>query len=723
MRSAFAHPWMVAAFVAVLLPIIIEWLFRRRRRRVELPTIRFLLRNKEQKKVKRQDRILLMVRMLGIFFLVLAIARPLIRRGLGGSSRRHVVVVLDGTGSMNQQVGITTAFSLAQKKASAMVRGVPAGAVVSVVLLGDKAETVLERETDAQTAAARIESLRCGSGAAPMAVALESTKDLLARGREETPEICIFSDFQKHTWATDNNASRVVSQTLNSLSSQSETFLVDVGGKPAFNYMLTDLRPEEYLMSAGMPVRFRCAVESWRPPKDAKATVTFLVNGVKKDVREVQPGEQSLSITFEHRFTQPGEYLVEAVLEGDEYRMDNHRYCLCTVPENVQVLVLDESAPASAPGAADGAEAVADSAYFARALAPPTHPGAERVSRFSVKVVQPSQLDFENIDKYAAVVLAGVGAVGEPAAAKLESYVAEGGALWLFLGPRVDLYQYNKVLFKEGKGVLPCRLTAASATQPVNGEPPHLRFGDSTHPALASLTGAGSADARFLQYMGLEVPGDARVVMALSNGAPVLVEKPFGRGKVLLADFTAGLGWTYLPATAEFPILMQELMRYLIGNPDTSVNLSVGDRFEQPVFVSTQHLLVRYPDGHKARLTPHERADRKNAWVLSLEDTRQQGLYEVVDAPAEVMPRLRFVVNQKPAGGDLSRFDRDELADALGHGNWRWIAPESSFDELVSRRLEVTELAPAVLWGLALVLGGESLLAMYFGRRRGGVAA
>ena len=226
MRPAFAHPWMVAAFVAVLLPIIIEWLFRRRRRRVELPTIRFLLRNKEQKKVKRQDRILLMIRMLGVFFLVLAIARPLIRRGLGGSSRRHVVVVLDGTGSMNQQVGVTTAFSLAQKKASAMVRGVPAGAVVSVVMLGDKAETIVERETDAQTAAARIDSLRCGSGAAPMAIALESTKDLLARGKDEQPEICIFSDFQKHTWATDNNASKGVSQTLNGLSSQSETFLI-----------------------------------------------------------------------------------------------------------------------------------------------------------------------------------------------------------------------------------------------------------------------------------------------------------------------------------------------------------------------------------------------------------------------------------------------------------------------------------------------------------------
>jgi hypothetical protein len=237
------------------------------------------------------------------------------------------------------------------------------------------------------------------------------------------------------------------------------------------------------------------------------------------------------------------------------------------------------------------------------------------------------------------------------------------------------------------------------------------------------LTGAGDADAQILQYMDLQPASDSRVVLALSNGAPVVVERSLGRGKSLLANFTAGLGWTTLPATAEFPIFVQEVMRYLVGNRDAGVNLTVGDRFEQPVFVSTQHLLVRYPDGRKARLTPHERADRKNAWMLSLDDTKQQGLYEVVDAPSEVLPRLRFVVNERPGSGDLSRFEKDDFADAMGRGNWRWIGPEAPFDELVSPRLDVTELAPPILWALALVLGIESVLALVFGRRRGGVPA
>ncbi|MCX7806359.1 MAG: BatA domain-containing protein [Planctomycetota bacterium] len=74
MGSFFANPWMLAGIVAVTLPIIIEWLFKRRKRLIDLPTIRFLLRSKEQEKIKRQDRILLILRMVGIG-LLFAVAR------------------------------------------------------------------------------------------------------------------------------------------------------------------------------------------------------------------------------------------------------------------------------------------------------------------------------------------------------------------------------------------------------------------------------------------------------------------------------------------------------------------------------------------------------------------------------------------------------------------------------------------------------------------------
>ena len=44
----FANPWVLGALAAALLPFIIEWLFRRRKQQIELPTLKFLLENEEQ---------------------------------------------------------------------------------------------------------------------------------------------------------------------------------------------------------------------------------------------------------------------------------------------------------------------------------------------------------------------------------------------------------------------------------------------------------------------------------------------------------------------------------------------------------------------------------------------------------------------------------------------------------------------------------------------------
>ena len=104
---------------------------------------------------------------------------------------------------------------------------------------------------------------------------------------------------------------------------------------------------------------------------------------------------------------------------------------------------------------------------------------------------------------------------------------------------------------------------------------------------------------------------------------------------------------------------------------------------------------------------------------MSFDGTRQQGVYEFVDAPPEVVPRLRFVVNQPPEEGDLTRLQPGAFADTFSRGRWNWIAGSTPLEDTVSRRLAVTELAPEVLGALVFILAVESLAAMRFGRRRG----
>ncbi|MDP6505966.1 MAG: BatA domain-containing protein, partial [Planctomycetota bacterium] len=188
--GSLTNPIMLAAMAAVLIPPIIEWLFRRRKQRIDLPTIRFLLQKKEQEQVKRQDRILLLLRMLGIFLLVSALTRPLLKSGMvGGKAERNVVMLLDVTASTQQQVGMTTGFSMTTKKAGKIIRELPAGTKITVAQVGDGVDVLSENESDMFTVAARVERLRPGSGASPISEGLDWVLEYLERNNAEGTEL------------------------------------------------------------------------------------------------------------------------------------------------------------------------------------------------------------------------------------------------------------------------------------------------------------------------------------------------------------------------------------------------------------------------------------------------------------------------------------------------------------------------------------------------------
>ncbi|MDA1013303.1 MAG: BatA and WFA domain-containing protein [Planctomycetota bacterium] len=718
MSSFFINFWIWPAAAAVLLPPIIEWLFRRRKRRTELPTIRFLLDSRQQKKVRRQDRLLLILRMLAILLLVSAISRPLLQRGLTGDDHRNVIVLLDGTASMNQQVDVTTSFRLAQKKAAAVVRALPDGTTVSVVYLGHNVSVPVEKTTDLRTAAARIEKLQAGSGAAPVSAALMYVKDFIQQHDINAAELYVFSDFQKYTWQRQGAEAVETSRALNALADVSETFLVDVGGQAEFNYLATLLRPVENVLSAGKPVIFQAMFETrGQPPADARATVTFLVDGGKKDVREIDASAESATLEFAFNFPDAGEYLVEAVIDGDGHRADNDRMYLCSVPKNIEVLILDETSEQPEP----------KSLFLSRAIRPPGHAALEKLSHFDVKTIGPDRVAYENLAEYAVVILTATSQLNDALVGQLEAYAANGGAVWFFMGDAVNLFDYNSRLFKNGQGLLPCRLEAKESLA-VDATPAvYLNYGDSSHPGLAQFARfSDSQNAVLRQYVKLaaveQTDTAIRVVAALSDKTPAIVEKRFGRGLTLLCNTTPGPEWTYMSGLSDYPILIQELLRYLLGNPDTEVNLNIGDRFQQPVFVSTQHLSLKLPDGNKVRLTPRKQNKDDELPTISFDDTTQQGLYQI-EAIEEVAPRRRFVVNQSEEEGDLARLTADEFDDAFAVRGLTWIGPQRTVEDLAANLHTITEVAP---WLLCVLLGSlslETLLAWRFGRRREEVAA
>jgi len=659
--SLFQHPVLLAAVAAVLIPIIIELLFRLHRRRIELPTIRWLLKHKDQKKIKRQNRLLILLRMLAIFFLVMAVARPkLDPKLLGGAVRkRFVVMVIDGTTSMGQQAGTTTAFDLAKQRARTLIRGLPEGTQVAVGQVADGLRLVAEPTTDLDAAANAVRTLRPRGGATPISEGIDWARELVeqakAQDAELDVEVYVFSDFQTFTWGGDETGT-----LLQKVAEKNDLFLVDVAPDKPFNAVVSRFEPVEPIASVGVPVEFRATLEGYAALGDTVEEVadapdlriTFLVNGQKKNTalltggrpEDPRPGDTSArwawSTKFKHTFTKPGEYVMKVEAAGDQNTMDNTREYIINVPETHRVLIFDAGADLAGT-AVDEDEATrrARKCYYLKQAIEPDQPAGheyEKVTPFKAVVRNPGDVVRENFGTYAAVCLAGLSELPDQLVRNCEVYVRDGGALMIFLDDDVNRFDYQRKLVRSGRGLMPVILgapvsaTASAAADggspgaastadggPAAGSPAtaadqhvELALGDSNHPWMASLSQGGNpVRARVTRYMPLTVEEAAKdqvkVVATFTNGAPAIVEQSMGRGHVCLFTFTADARWIDLPALTQFLPLVQETLRNLVGNPDRAINLDVGDRFTSTVLKTSQHIRLETPGKEETvRLTP-----------------------------------------------------------------------------------------------------------------------
>src|SRR5437868_11715612 len=127
----FLNPLMLAGLSAVSIPIIIHLLNRRKFERVVWAAMRFvrLSVEKNQRRIKVEDMLLLMLRCLLLALLAIALARPVLRAAVGalGLSKVTAVIVLDNSYSMTQTDGVEAVVEAAEGAGGEVVETVTVG--------------------------------------------------------------------------------------------------------------------------------------------------------------------------------------------------------------------------------------------------------------------------------------------------------------------------------------------------------------------------------------------------------------------------------------------------------------------------------------------------------------------------------------------------------------------------------------------------------------------
>lgn len=709
----FSTPWaaLLTAAGAASVPVVIHLLNRHRYRVVTWAAMRFLLaaQRKNTRRMRLEQLLLLLVRTALVLLLVLAMAavspwaEEVWQRALPGgtalagpvSRRTHKVLVIDGSFSMAARLGDGgTCFDRARAVASRIVRDAPAGDAFSVVLMSAPPRRVVpEPSDDAAKVTDEIKALRLPQGNSDFAGTLAAVADLLrpekSPGKFEEREVYWITDLQRATWRVPPGAGPA--SALEKIKGRARSIFVDVGQDGLNNLAVTGLTLAAPLATTGAETAFTATVHNYGAEPRKGLRVDFLVGRARsaasdpplelRQAREklidVGPG-QAEAVTFNYKFSAPGDYAVQVRIEGDVLDLDDLRSAVVSVKDTVPVLVVNGKPAADPFGRA--------SEWLATALNPfqtVPPPGNVPARPRTVELSEFHDVGRGDLTPYDCVFLCDVNYLDAAEVRRLENHLRQGGGVVIALGPDVDLERYNRLLYRDGEGLLPARLVGTEQAPEGRSYVFYADEEGSEKPPLSAFTGndrAALLAARIRKYVRVEMPAHGRARRILSfmpdgqasdkAGAPVrandpaLVEWPKFRGRVVLLTTTVNLDWTSWPLSPSFPALTQELFHFSIGGRLREQAAVVGEPLEHylPLVSGGLDATVVTPEGKEAARTE----EREDAAVLRWADTDVAGLYR-----ASVGRDWRehvFAVNvptasegQQACESDLGRVNRDEL--------------------------------------------------------------
>jgi hypothetical protein len=516
---------------------------------------------------------------------------------------------------------------------------------------------------------------------------------------------------------------------------------VDVGGREPDNRAIVEVVPGQAQTVVGMTSRYVARVVNHGTDRTPEGNLQVYVGDAVQPplpLPAIGPGE-TVDVEFELTLVQEGSQDVTVELPADGLRVDDRRLAVLPVIRAMQILIVNGEA---------AADPYQDEVYL---LATALRPEGPQFSGNEVTIIEEQDLAGTDLSTFHLVILANVFQLTDDAAGRLEEYAANGGGLAVFLGDQVDAGWYNRLLYRQGAGLLPAALAevrtapadtaGASVGGPAANHPVMQRFagedaaffsgirvrrwlqcvpeGEGETSALATRPGENQAEATG----DADERGPARVLLRVENADrdPLILERAFGKGRVWLITTSADKEWTNWPERPTYVVLMLEMAQHLArpatGGDEVLVGETIGLVLDPARHQPTATLKTpAYPDEPAIRL---DAQPDPTTGLPQLEWARTDlpGIYqfELVETSG-LVTRRHVAVNVDPSESDLRRVDRTTLMASAGGIEVTYVEGAQLADGTQTESRY--ELWPALLVALVVVLMGEQTLAWWFGGGR-----
>lgn len=673
MLPSFLQTTFLAGLAALAVPVLIHLFFRLKTKRVELGTIRFLRvvleENARRRKVMRW--LLLALRMAFVALLVALFARPFLRAAATGGDKELLVILIDQSATMQLKGEHGRLIDQAVAEARKLVESAAEGTRFEVAFFDHVVRPITAAKQSGAAGSGdprqapvleRLQAPATSFGATNYGAVFAWARDICVKAPPGRKQLHLFTDLQRSglDWAE-----------VEPLPAEVQSHLHDLGNSVVNNVAVTEIRTPRLWVRPGETPTIRASVLHGGAFSLNEVPVVLEVGKVaerqRSEVRgqssraaEVRATERQTSssaaaaptsealtsvrsdfsklserITKRERVKlEPGatvmlDFELPALSEGlwqgritveydDDLAFDNQRYFAISATPAYRVLVLNGG---------ESGSAIASETYFLEAA---LRLAAEGES-FSESPFAPTVLPFSeetvlpNLSEFDAVVLANVGGMKKPDAARLASFVRSGGGLLVFTGDQMSAKSCS-ALTDEG-------LSVGTLAEPkVTVDLPwRLAKWDESHPVFQPLSDPQHGDLRrliFAAYTQVAPSPDATVLMEFGTGDPAVLERRVGDGTVLWVTISCGRDWSDWSRSRLFLPIVHQLLGHEVG-------LAQGGRVRTRV-VDTERV-----EGAEVR---GQGSEPQSPGVVQFE-------------------RYAEVVNTSPRESDAERCNRQEFED------------------------------------------------------------
>lgn len=655
---AFLAPGTLLGLLLVSLPLLIHLLVRRRGRRLDFPSLRFLRETPSFKLYPRRIRqpLLLALRAAAIILLVMGLARPLFTSSTKTPEAVRFILI-DASFSMKAR-GRAEA---AREQARAIINKLKEGERAGVIALSSEAVVLAELTEERERLLEAVERYQPRGGAVDYRAGFAEIRRQLLGEAQVAAQADIISDFQESGF---EERAEAVSRE----AAQFHLTTYGVGSEIERNAFLTDE-----------------VVGKTERGFALSASEIISEAGGRSGARRVWTIEESegASPQIEWR-TQTNNQLTGRlkILEPDDFDADDERFFAFTPPRENRVLLVEDEAGATL--------------YLGAAL----EAGAGKEGGTALMLDRRKSLPESAADlaSYSLVVVMLHGGAEENEARTLVEYAREGGTVWMFLARDLDAASWNKFASGEAGQALPFEsIVRKSGSQ-------HLTFGamDADAPQLRGMDDSALAAlsaVRVHDNYAVTPRASAETLIRWSDGTPAFISARAGEGQMMLLATSPERAASELGLTPSFPALASSISR-AAGKVSEPLSQVIGEAVQLNVAPETD---VRITDEQgRVTMTKARELVRRPINYFS-----EPGIYQL-----EFAGRQKFMAFNAPAAeSERSLMAIDELKSRF-HTNEAASASAIKTDILREARERSGQLWRYFLCAAFLLMIAELFVAM-----------